>query len=82
MWSYTVTTNCFHLYQGNCKMPGVMNRYICYNAVGNMYVGRCVSGQDRMGTDCALSNRYFDFSHLKRDKKEAGPRKGWPLVSC
>ena len=66
----------------NWKMPRVMNRYICYKAVGDMYVGRCVSGQDRMGTDCALSNRYFDFSHLKRDKKEAGPRKGWPLVSC
>ena len=47
-----------------------MNRYIHYKAVGNMYVGCCVSGWDRMGTDFALSNPYFDFSHL-RDEKEA-----------
>ena len=30
-----------------------------------------MSGQDRMETDVAPSNPYFDFSHLERDEKEA-----------
>ena len=56
--------------RANWKLPGVMNRYIGYETVGDMYVGWCVSGRYRMGTEFALSNPYFDFSHLERDEKE------------
>jgi hypothetical protein len=46
-------------------MPGVMNRYIRYESAGDQYVGRCVSGQNRLSNDFALSNPYFDFSDLE-----------------
>ena len=48
--------------RANWKMPGVMNRYIKYEAAGDQYVGRCVSGHSRLGKGFAESLPYFDFS--------------------
>jgi hypothetical protein len=36
-------------------MPGVTNRYIKYEDAGDQYVGRCVSGRNRMGRRFAES---------------------------
>ncbi|KAL3769767.1 hypothetical protein ACHAWO_011295 [Cyclotella atomus] len=51
--------------RANWKMPGVMNRYIRFEAVGDQYVGRSVSGRDRLTEDFAESCPYFDFSQYE-----------------
>jgi hypothetical protein len=56
--------------RANWKMPGVMNRYIRFEAVGDQYVGRSVSGCDRLTEDFAESCPYFDFSQYKPAEKE------------
>eukprot|EP00956_Cyclotella_meneghiniana_P044667 scaffold329607_cov76-Cyclotella_meneghiniana.AAC.1 len=53
-------------------MPGVMNRYIKYESAGDQYVGRCVSGRDRLSKRFAESLPYFDlsdYSGLEREQK-------------
>lgn len=56
--------------RANRKMPGVMNRYIKYEAAGDQYVGRCVSGRNRLGKRFAESLPYFDFSESGTLEKE------------
>ena len=55
--------------RANWCMPGVMNRYIKYKGAGDQYVGRCVSGRNRLGKGFAESLPYFDFSHLDSAQK-------------
>ena len=62
-----VASICF---RANRRMPGVMNRYIKYKGAGDQYVGRCVSGRNRLGKGFAESLPYFDFSH--RDSVQKG----------
>jgi hypothetical protein len=56
--------------RANWKMPGVMNRYIKYESAGDQYVGRCVSGRNRLGKRFAESIPYFDFSEQPAIVKE------------
>ncbi|KAL3778149.1 hypothetical protein ACHAWO_010885 [Cyclotella atomus] len=56
--------------RANWKMPGVMNRYIKFEAAGDQYVGRCVSGRNRLGTRFAESIPYFDMSEYSPIEKE------------
>jgi hypothetical protein len=56
--------------RANWKMPGVMNRYIKYESAGDQYVGRCVSGRNRLNKRFAESLPYFDFSDLSAVDKE------------
>lgn len=51
-------------------MPGVMNRYIKFEAAGDQYVGRCVSGRSRLSKTFAESLPYFDFSEFPQVAKE------------
>jgi len=46
----------------NWKMPGLMNRYIKYEATGDQYVERCGSSYSRLGKGFAESIPYLDFS--------------------
>ena len=50
--------------RANWAMPGVLNRYIKYEAAGDQFVGKCVSGRKRTSTEFAASPAYFDFSAL------------------
>jgi hypothetical protein len=52
-------------------MPGVLNRYLKFEAAGDFYVGHCVSGQGRFGQRFAESNPYFDFSKFSDIEKLA-----------
>ena len=54
--------------RANWAMPGVLNRYIKYEAAGDQFVGKCVSDRKRTSTKFAASPAYFDFSAL--DSKE------------
>ena len=54
-------------------MPGVMNRYIRNEAVGDMYVGRCASGWNRLGNEFAASNPYVDFTSLPESERNVAP---------
>lgn len=56
--------------RANWKMPGVMNRYIKYEAAGDQYVGRCVSGRNRLDKRFAESIPYFNFSGYNALDKE------------
>lgn len=60
--------------RANWKMPGVMNRYIKYEAAGDLYVGRCVSGRDRFKKEFAESLPYFDFSNFDSIERESKNR--------
>jgi hypothetical protein len=55
--------------RANWKMPGVMNHYIRYEVAGDMYVGRCASGRNRLGNEFAVSNPYFDFTSLPESER-------------
>jgi hypothetical protein len=56
--------------RANWKMSGVMNRYIRFEAAGDQYVGRSVSGRDRLSEDFAESCPYFEFSQYEPAEKE------------
>ena len=51
-------------------MGGVLNRYLKYEGAGDQYVGRCVTGRNRMNTRFAESMPYFDFSGFGKVEKE------------
>jgi hypothetical protein len=53
------------------SMPGVMNRYIKHESAGDQYVGRSVSGRNRMSTRFAESLPYFDLSDVDGVEREA-----------
>jgi hypothetical protein len=62
------TTSCppianIHIRAG-WHMPGVLNCYLKFEAAGDFYVGRCVSGRARFGKRFSESIPYFDFSEL------------------
>ena len=46
-----------------------MNRYIKKEAAGDQYVGRAVSGRNRLGREFAESSPYWDFSDFPPDQK-------------
>ena len=50
-------------------MPGVLNRYIKYEAAGDQFVGKCVSGRKRTSTKFAASPAYFDCSALDSEER-------------
>jgi hypothetical protein len=56
--------------RANWAMPGVMSRYIRYEAAGDMYVGRSVCGRHRLEKEFAESIPYFDFSEFSGEDKE------------
>jgi len=56
-----IVSICTH---ANWKMPGIMNRYMRFEHAGDQYVGRSVSGRDRMSKYFAASCPYFDFSDV------------------
>ena len=51
-------------------MPGVMSRYIKHESAGDRYVGRCVSGRNRLDKRFAESIPYFDLSEFDSLEKE------------
>jgi hypothetical protein len=65
-------------------MPGVMNRYIKYESAGDQYVGRSVSGRNRMSTRFAESIPYFDLSEFNLVEREVRHRRldSWIWVEC
>ena len=56
--------------RANWAMPGVMNRYIKFEYAGDQFVGKSVSGRNRMKKDFAESCAYFDFSGCTKVEKE------------
>ena len=56
--------------RANWKMPGVMSRYIKHESAGDQYVGRCVSGRNRLNKRFAESIPYFDLSEFDSIEKE------------
>jgi hypothetical protein len=52
-------------------MHGIMNQYIWYDAIRDIYVERCESDPKCMGNGFALSSPYFDFSSLDEMVKSA-----------
>ena len=55
--------------RANWAMPGVLNWYIKYEAAGNQFVGKCVSGRKHTSTEFAASPAYFDFSALDIEER-------------
>ena len=56
--------------RANWAMPGVMNRYIRFEAAGDQFVGRSVSGLPRNTIDFATSPAYFDFTSCNATERE------------
>ena len=52
----------------NWAIPGVLNQYIKYEAVGDQFVEKCISGRKRTSTKFTASPAYFNF--LALDNKE------------
>jgi hypothetical protein len=63
-------------------MPGVMNRYIRYESVGDEYVGCSVCGGVLIGKRFAESCPYFDFSDCQEAEKEERHKQLDKWIAC